>query len=257
MKKPKKTGDSFRDELTGCVKVQKAGGQEPRRCLGKPEEKEFQDENVEGGSDLSEVVSSDFKREQGQHPSLFSETQLPTNTREKRSPNGPSACEHTLEKTPNCHSVKGFCKEEQEDQAFEVATIRGKSFSLLAAESKDCHKVMWAENSTSSCQKEQKFQIKHVKEEKYISEELVYGKEVTKKKRKKTSEGADFGKGNKTQKRIKFELDLANEKESKAYKDKRLEENPAERESKKDQKKPQTDVEREEELLWDESVLGY
>lgn len=255
MKKPKKTGDSFQGELTDCVKVQKAGGQEPRRCLGKPEEKEFQNENVEGGSDRSEVVSSDLKSEQGQHPSLFSETQLPTNTEEKRSPNGPSACEHTLEKTPSCPSIKAFCKEEQEDRAFEVATIRDKSFSLLAAESEDCHKVMCAENSTSSCKIEQKFQIKDIEEKKYISKVLKYEKEVTKQKRKKTSEGAEFGKENETQKRIKVEVDLANEKKSTAYKDDRLEENAAERESKKDQKQPQKDVKREEELLWDE--LGY
>ncbi|NWR57641.1 ZMAT1 protein, partial [Bucorvus abyssinicus] len=257
MKKLKKTGESFRDELTDCIKVQKAGGQEPRRCVGKPEEKEFQDENTEGGSDLSEVVSSNFKSEQGQHPSLYSETQLPTNTGEKRSPNWPSACEHTLEKTPNCHSIKGFCKEEQEDQAFEVATIRDKSFSLLVEEYKDCHEVMCAENSTSSCKKEQKFQTKHVEEEKYVSEELKYEKEVTKQKRKKTSEGADFGKENETQKRIKVEVDLTSERKSRPYKDERLKENPAEKESKKDQKKPQIDVKREEEILWDESALGY
>ncbi|KAM6136335.1 lysine-rich coiled-coil protein 1 [Phoenicopterus ruber ruber] len=253
-KKSKETYYSFQDELTNYVKVQKSRGLEPRRYLGKAEEEEFQDKNIEGGSDLGEVISSNFKCEQGQHSSLFSETQSPANTGENRSPSWPSACEHALEKTPNYHYNQGYCKEEQ---ASEVATIRDKSFSLSVAESEDCYKLMLAETSTSSYGKEQTFQIKYFKEEEYNSEELKYEKEATKQKRKKNGEGADFGKENEKQKRIKFETDLVNEMKSRPYKDKRLKENPAEKESKKDKKKPQTDGKREEELLWDESVLRY
>lgn len=251
MKKSKKTYDSFQDELMDYSKVQKARGVEQRRYLGKAEEEEFQDKNIEGGTDLGKVISSDFQCEQGQHSS-----QSPTNTGENRSPSWPSACEHALEKTPNCHCNKGCCKEEQ---ASEVATIRERSFSLLVAESKDCYKLRLAETSTSSYRKEQKFQIKHFEEEKFISDKLKFEKEATKQKRKKNSEGADFGKENEKQKRIKFEVDLVNEKKSIPYKNKRLKENSAEKESKKHKKgkkKPQTDNKKEEELLWDESVLG-
>ncbi|KAM6402360.1 lysine-rich coiled-coil protein 1 [Pluvialis apricaria] len=256
-KKSKKTHDSIQGELTDYIKVQKDGGLEPRRYLGKAEEEEFQDKNTEGESDLGEVVSSNFKCEQGQHSSLFSETQSPTNTGENRTPSWPSASEQALEKTPNYHYNEGYCKEEQ---AFEVSAIRDKSFSLSVAESKHCYKPILAETSTSSNRKEEKFQIKHFEVEKYMSEELKYEKEATKQKRKKNSEGADFGKENEKQKRIKFEIDLVNEKKSRPYKDKRLKENSTEKENKKhekDKKKPQTDGKREEELLWDESVLGY
>ncbi|KAF1499341.1 Zinc finger matrin-type protein 1, partial [Eudyptula minor] len=257
MKKSKKMHDSFQDELTDYIKVQKARGLEPRRYLGKAEEEEFQDKNIEGGGDLGEVVSSNFKCEQGQRSSLFSETQSPTNSGENRSPSWPSACEHALEKTPDCCYNKGYCKEEQ---ASEVVTIRDKSFSLLVAESKDRYKLMLAETSTSSYRKEQILQIKHFVEEKYISEELKYGKEATKQKRKENIEGVDFGKENQKQKRIKFDIDSVNERKSRPYKDKRVKENFAEKERKKHKKgkkKPQTDGKREEELLWDESVLGY
>ncbi|XP_009693508.1 PREDICTED: zinc finger matrin-type protein 1-like, partial [Cariama cristata] len=258
MKKSEKPHDSFQDELTDSTKVQKARGLEPRRYLGKAEEEEFQDKDIEGGSDLGEVISSNFKCEQGQHSSLFSETQSPTNTGENRSPSWPSAHQHALENTLNCHYNRGYCKEEQEEHASEVIGVRDKSFSLSVAESKDCYKL--AETSTSSYGKEQKFQIKHFEEEKYISEELKYKKEATKRKRKKNREGADFGKESEKQKRIKFEIDFVNEKKSRPYKAKKVKENPAEKESKKhkmDKKKPQTDGKREEELLWDESVLGY
>ncbi|XP_010295727.1 PREDICTED: zinc finger matrin-type protein 1-like [Phaethon lepturus] len=251
----KKTYDSFQDELTDYIKVQKARGLEPKRHLRKGEE--IQDKNTEGGNYLGEVTSSNFQCEQGQHSSLFSETQSSTNTGENRSSSWPSACERAREKTPNCHYNKGYCKEEQ---ASEMDTIRDKSFSLSVAESKDCYKLMLAETSTSCYRKEQKFQIKHLEEEKYISEELKYEKETTKQKRKENSEGTYFGKKNEKQKRIKVEVDLVNEKKSRPYKDKILKGNPAEKESKKhkkDKKTPQTDGKKEEELLWDESVLGY
>ncbi|NXK44676.1 ZMAT1 protein, partial [Chauna torquata] len=257
MKNSKKTYDSFQDELTECIQVQKARGLEQGTYLRIAEEEEFQDEGAEGGSDLSEVIFSTFKCEQGQRSNLFSETQSPTNTREKRSPSWPSACEHALEKTPNCHCNMGYCIEEQ---ASEMVTIRDKSFGLSVAESKDYCKLVPAETFTSSYREEQKLKIKHSEEEKYISEELKSKKEATKPKRKENSEGADFGKENERQKRMKFDIDLVNEKKSKLYKSKRLKENPAEKESrkhKKDKKKPQTDGRTEEELLWDESVFGY
>nr|XP_009933092.1 PREDICTED: lysine-rich coiled-coil protein 1 [Opisthocomus hoazin] len=259
MKKSKKTCDSCPNESTGYIEVQKAGSLEPRRCLGKAGEEEFQDASIEGGSDLGEVMSTNFKCEQGQRSSLFSEIQLPANTGENRLPSWLSACEYALEKTTNCHYNKGYYKVEQEEEVSEVTTIREKSFSLLVAESKDCYKLSLAETSTSSYRKEQKFQVKLFEKGKYISEELKYEKEATKQKRKKNSEGTDFGKENEKQKRIKFEIDVVNEKRSRPYKDKRLKENLVERESEKhkmDKKKPQADCKREEELLWDESVLG-
>ncbi|KAM6313452.1 LOW QUALITY PROTEIN: lysine-rich coiled-coil protein 1 [Aegotheles albertisi] len=250
-KTSKKTNDSFQDELVGYIEVQKAVDLQPGRYLGKAEKEEFHDKNLEGGSNLGEVISSNFKREQGQHYSLFSETQSPTNTGESKSPSWPSTCEHAPEKTPNCHYSK-------KEQASEVATIRKKILKLMIAEPKDGYKLKLAETSTSSYIKEQKFQIKHFEEEKYIREELIEEK-ATNQKRKKNSECSDFGRENEKHERIKVETDLVNEKKSRPYTDKRLKENSAEKESKKQKriKKQQTNVKREEELLWDESVLRY
>ncbi|NXL61764.1 ZMAT1 protein, partial [Chordeiles acutipennis] len=259
-KKSRKTYDSYQGEFTDDIEVQEVRDLEPRRYLGKAEEKEFQDENIEGRSDLGEVTSSNFKCEQGQHFSISSETQSTTNSGENSLPSWPSAYEHALEKTPNCPYHKGYCKEEEQEQASEVATITDQSFSPSVAESKDCYKLMLAGTSTSSYGEEQKFQIKKTEEEEYISEELKYEKEATRQKRKKSSEGADFSKENEKKKRIKFEIDLVNEKKSRPCKDKTLKENPAEKESKKqkrDKMKPQIPIKKEEELLWDESVLGY
>uniref|UniRef100_A0A493TID7 C2H2-type domain-containing protein n=1 Tax=Anas platyrhynchos platyrhynchos TaxID=8840 RepID=A0A493TID7_ANAPP len=234
-------------ELTDCIQVPKATGLEQRTYLRTAEEEEFRDKDAKGGSDLGGVVSSTFKREQGWHSNVFSETQSSPNIGEKRWPSWPSACEHALEKTPNCNV--GHCAGEQ---ASEVATIREKGFRQSVAESKDYCKLEVDETFTS-CYSEQKLQIKHSEEEKYISEELKCKKEATTPKRKESSEYADFGKENERQKQIKFDIDLVNEKKSKPYKGERLEQNPAEKEStkhRKDEEKPQTDG-KTEELLWD------
>ncbi|KAM6132386.1 lysine-rich coiled-coil protein 1 [Pterocles gutturalis] len=254
MKNSKKTSDSFQDEFMDCVQVQQAGGPEPRRYLGEAEEEEFQDKTIEGESDHGEVISSKLNCEQGQHSSLFSETQSPANAGENKSPSWPSAFEHGLEKPPNCHYNKGYCKEEQ---ASEVASVGDKSFSLLVAESKDCYKPVLAESSASSYGEEQKFQIKHFEVEKYIGEEMKYEKEATKQKRKDSSEDADFGKENEKQKRIKFETGLVNKKKARPYKDKRLKENPTESKKRNQDKKKAQIVVKREEIAWDESVLGY
>lgn len=259
MQKPNKTRDFWQDELMDCIEVQEAKGQEPRGCLVKVEEKWSQDTNIEGEGDLDEFITSNSKCQQG-HSSLISNTQSPANTGEKRSPSWPSACEHTLEMTPNCCYNKGYCKEEQS----EVAIISDKSFSLLAAEPIDWYSLTLAETSTNSYRKEQKSQIKCFKEEEEsISEEVKYEKEASKWKRKKSSEGADVGKEkeklNEKQKKMKIEMGLVSKKKSRPYKDKILKESPAEKTSKnpeEDKEKPQREGKIEEELLWGEP-LGY
>ncbi|NWI70670.1 ZMAT4 protein, partial [Todus mexicanus] len=237
-KESKRTYDSIQDKLTvkmDYIKVQRATGLEPRKCSGKAEEEEFQDKNIKGRRDLGEVISSIIKCEQDQCSSLLSESQPPKNTGDNRSSkdlsgeNRSSACEHALKETPNWHYNKGYCKEEQEEQACEVATITDKSFSLSIAESKDCLKLVLAETSTSFYRKEQKFQMKE--EKKYVSEELKFDKTPTKQKRKMNSEGADVGKENEKPKRIKSEINSVSEEKSRP-KDKRRKGTPAEKEQK-------------------------
>ncbi|XP_064367682.1 lysine-rich coiled-coil protein 1 isoform X2 [Dromaius novaehollandiae] len=242
LKNPKKTYDSFQDELADYIKVQKARGLESKALFRKTEA--FQDKDVEGRSDPGEVLPSDFTYEQAQCSSLCSETHSPTNTEEKS-----SACENTPEKTPDCHYNVGYCTEKQ---ASEVTTIRDDGFGLSVAKSNDGPELVSAETAISSYRKEQKLLEKHAEEEKYINEELKYEKKGTKQKRKENSEDEDSGKESEKQKRVKVDIDLINEKKSKSYKDKRLKEK-----HKKDKKKPQPDSRTEEELLWDESILGY
>ncbi|NXD13966.1 ZMAT1 protein, partial [Nothocercus nigrocapillus] len=250
-KNSKKTYDSFQDELTDYIKVQKTRGLESKTLSRKTEGEVFQDKDIEGRSDPGEILPSSFTYEQAQHSSLCSETHSPTNPGENS-----SACENTLETVPDCHYNAGYCVDRK---ASEVAT-REDGFGPSVAKSNDCHELLSAETAPSTCRKEQEPLGKHAEEEKSINVELKYEKKGTKHRRKENSEDEDSGKESEQPKRVKVDVDLINEKKSKSYKDKRLGEKHAERESKKhkkDKKKPQTEGRTEEELLWDESILGY
>ncbi|XP_010215982.1 PREDICTED: lysine-rich coiled-coil protein 1 [Tinamus guttatus] len=251
MKNSRKTYDSFQDELTDYIEVQKARDVESKTLSRMTEGEVFQDKDVKGRSDPGEILLC----EQAQHSSLCSETQSPTNTGEN-----PTACENTPENMPDCHYNVEYCVDKK---ASEVATIREEGFGLSAAKSNDCHELLSAETALSTCRKEQKPLEKHVEEEKYVSVELKHEKKGAKQKRKENSEDEDSGKESEQPKRVKVDVDLINEKKSKSYKGKRLGAKRAARESKrhkkdkKDKKKPQTEGKTEEELLWDESILGY
>ncbi|NWI20484.1 ZMAT1 protein, partial [Crypturellus soui] len=249
MKNSRKTYDSFQDELTDYIEVQKTRGLESKALSRKTEEEVFQDTDTEGRSDPAEILPC----EQAQDSSFCSETHSPTSTGESS-----SACENTLENMPDdCHCNVGYCVDKN---ASEVATVREEGFGLSVAKSNDCHELSSAETALSTCRKEQKPLGKHVEEEKYISVELKCEKKGTKQKRKENSEDEDSGKESERPKRVKVDVDVVNEKKSKSYRGKSLGENPAARTSKKhkkDKKKPQTEGKTEEELLWDESILGY
>ncbi|NXA31388.1 ZMAT1 protein, partial [Eudromia elegans] len=249
VKNSKTTYDSFQDELTDYIKVQKNRGLESKTLSRKTDEEVFQDKDIEGRSDPGEVLPSNFTNEQTQHSSLCSETHSPTKTGENS-----SACENALEPVPDCHCDVACCVDKK---ASEVATIREEGFGLSAAKSSDCHELLSAETALSTYRKEQKPLGKHVEESEYINVELKYKNKGTKKRRKENSE--DSGKESEQPKRVKVDVNLINEKRSRSYKDKKREK-LAERESKKhkkDKKKPQTEGKTEEELLWDESILGY
>uniref|UniRef100_A0A8C9FFR9 C2H2-type domain-containing protein n=1 Tax=Pavo cristatus TaxID=9049 RepID=A0A8C9FFR9_PAVCR len=205
---------------------------------------EFQD-----GS-LGEVKPSAFMCEQNQHPSLFSETQTPTNTGKKRSPSCSSACERALGKTPTCQYNTARCIE---GQAFGAAAITD-GFGLSAVESKECCKLMLAEMFSISYREEQNLQVEYTEEKKYVSKELKRKKENSKLKRKEDGEGADLEKESEKRKRVKLDVDLSNEKKSRPNKDERLTKlsKKQRRKLKREQQMSQIEDKTENEVFWDD-----
>ncbi|XP_039398233.1 lysine-rich coiled-coil protein 1 isoform X1 [Mauremys reevesii] len=260
IKNSKKTYDSFQDELEDYIKVQKARGLEPKTYFRKAEEEEFENYESEAVNDCDDIVSSNVTFEPGQHSILFSETYMSSHAVENRSLCWSPAHENRLrlENMAKCHDSKEYYSEMQTSQ---VIPFKDDSYGLSSAESSDCYKRISSDNSTRSYRKGRKLRRKHEEGERHTGEgEEKHNKEATKQKKKENSEDTDSGKDSEMQKRRKIDIDSTHEKKSKHSKDKRIKEIPTEKESrkhKKDKRKPQPDGKTEEEILWDESILGF
>ncbi|XP_014377754.1 lysine-rich coiled-coil protein 1 isoform X5 [Alligator sinensis] len=259
IKNSKKTYDSFQDELADYIKVQKARGLEPKTYFRKPEEDEFKTSEFEENNDHDDTVPLDVKFERDEYCSPFSETWTSSYAVENRLPCWSPAYETRLrlENTLTCHYSKDRYLEMTSSQ---VTAYRGNSYGPESKESGDCYDHISSDTSTSSHKKEQKVQRKQDEEEHHFGKEVKHEKEPTKQKRKENNEDPDSGKESEKQKQRKVDTDSAIEKKSKHSKDKRLKEIATEKESrkhKKDKKKPQIDGKTDEEILWDESILGY
>ncbi|XP_019333872.2 lysine-rich coiled-coil protein 1 isoform X2 [Alligator mississippiensis] len=259
IKNSKKTYDSFQDELADYIKVQKARGLEPKTYFRKPEEDEFKTSEFEENNDHDDTVPLDAKFERDEYCSPFSETWTSSYAVENRLPCWSPAYQTRLrlENTLTCHYSKDRYLEMTSSQ---VTAYRGNSYGPESKESGDCYDHISSDTSTSSHKKEQKVQRKQDEEEHHFGKEVKHEKEPAKQKRKENNEDPDSGKESEKQKRRKVDTDSAIEKKSKHSKDKRLKEIVTEKESrkhKKDKKKPQIDGKTDEEILWDESILGY
>ncbi|XP_065453318.1 lysine-rich coiled-coil protein 1 isoform X2 [Chrysemys picta bellii] len=260
IKNSKKTYDSFQDELEDYIKVQKARGLEPKTYFRKAEEEEFENYELEAVNDCDDIVSSNVTLEQGQHSILFSETYMSSHAVENRSLCWSPAHENRLrlENMAKGHDSKEYYSEMQTPQ---VTPFKDDSYGLSSAESSDCYKHISSDNSTRSYRKGRKLRRKHEEGERHTGEgEEKHNKEATMQKKKENSEETDSGKDSEMQKRRKIDTDSTHEKKSKHSKDKRIKEIPTEKESrkhKKDKRKPQPDGKTEEEILWDESILGF
>ncbi|XP_067423710.1 lysine-rich coiled-coil protein 1 isoform X3 [Emydura macquarii macquarii] len=260
IKNSKKTYDSFQDELADYIKVQKARGLEPKAYFRKAEEEEFENYEVEEANYCDDTVPSSVTFEQGQHPILFSETCTPSHAVENRLPCWSPAHETKLrlENMAKCHDSKEYYSEMQTSQ---VISFKDDRYGLSSAETSDCHKHISSDNSTCSYRKGRKLRRKYEEGERHTGEgEEEHNKEAMKQKRKENSEDTDSRKDSEMQKQRKIDIDSVHEKKSKHSKDKRLKEIPTEKESrkhKKNKKKPQPDGKTEEEMLWDESILGF
>ncbi|XP_074848365.1 lysine-rich coiled-coil protein 1 [Carettochelys insculpta] len=257
IKNSKKTYDSFQDELEDYIKVQKARGLEPKTYFRKTEEEEFENYELEAVNDCGDIEYSSV--EQGQHSSFFSEIYMSPHAIENKSPCWSPAPKTMLriENVAKCHDSKEYYSEMQTPQ---MTSFKKDSYSLSSAEeSSDCYKHISSDNSTHSYKKGRKLRRKHEEGERNTGEE-EHSKEATKQKRKENSEETDSGKDSEMQKRRKIDINSTHEKKSKHSKDKRIKEIPTEKESRKhkrDKRKPLSDGKTEEEILWDESILGF
>uniref|UniRef100_A0A8D0GK52 Zinc finger matrin-type 1 n=1 Tax=Sphenodon punctatus TaxID=8508 RepID=A0A8D0GK52_SPHPU len=270
IKNSKKTYDSFQDELADYIKVQKARGLEPKAHFKKPEKEEFENYESEAVNDydthnddtfpcaiFEEEPRSYASFKEGQHSSRASETCAPSYAAENRLPCRSPAHQSRLrmENVPPCQYGKDYYSKKPTSQLTSY-----KDDSPSSAESSDGYKRMSSENSTSSYEKGRKLRRKRERPDGCVGEEEPNVELVTQ-ERKRNNEDTDSGKDGEMHKQQKIDMDSGNKKKSKHGKDKRNKEISAEkkesRKQKKDKKKPEVEGQTEEEMLWDESVLGF
>uniref|UniRef100_A0A670JF79 Lysine rich coiled-coil 1 n=3 Tax=Podarcis muralis TaxID=64176 RepID=A0A670JF79_PODMU len=261
----KKTYGSFQDELEDYIKVQKARGLEPKTHFRKPEE-EFQME--EYGAMNGHERGFGFDRDQfsgdantpEQYSGIFSETCPPLYSASSRLSHWPPGYRDLpkLENAPvSQHSTGGSL----EKQASPLATYKSDNCNP-SSESVDGYKHLPSDSSSAFHRRSQKSPKTFRKEEECSGEEDGDPRPpLAKFRRKQRCEGdANFGKGGEKRKRKKEDGDSSAESKSKHGKDRGNTEGSSEKESrkhKKEKKKAEAGGPTEEEMLWDESILGF
>uniref|UniRef100_A0ABM5GR86 Zinc finger matrin-type protein 1-like n=1 Tax=Pogona vitticeps TaxID=103695 RepID=A0ABM5GR86_9SAUR len=264
MKNSKKTYDSFQDELADYIKVQKARGLEPKTSFRKPEEgleyEEFEATN--GHKEVfpyeQDLFSHDIY-EPDQHSFFPSDMCVLSHTVENqlshRSPihRGP----RKLENVPisECNMAGS-----SEEHASHLTISKYNDCDPLSAQSAEDYKPVCSDNSTHFYRRSQKCRKTSKKGKECTTEgERNQPQQPVKLKRKQChEEETDSGKNGKKKK--KGDASSALEWKSKHSKDKGNKEWSSEKDSrrhKKLKKKAEESGPTEEEMLWNESVLGF
>ncbi|XP_028338703.2 zinc finger matrin-type protein 1 isoform X3 [Physeter macrocephalus] len=251
----KRSYDSFQDELEDYIKVQKARGLEPKTCFRK-------------GSDSS-VETHKYREMVDSRPRhrMF-EQRLPFETFQNypRSYNISQAAENQL---PHClptHDSKQrldtmtYCQPTRDyfpEKPVPLSLSQQENNSGPYSVESEVYKHLSSENNTSD--HEASHTRKHQKRRRHLEEgEEKPEKEQSKHKRKKSYGDTDLDKDKSIQER-KREGDKVSSGKLKHRKKKKSHGVPSEKEEHKHKKEKKKSVEEktEEEMLWDESILGF
>uniref|UniRef100_A0A5F8GGY0 Lysine rich coiled-coil 1 n=1 Tax=Monodelphis domestica TaxID=13616 RepID=A0A5F8GGY0_MONDO len=249
MKNSKRTFHSFQDELADYIQVQKARGLEPKTYFRKMGEEHFE--------------MDEYKEERNARPQSLAvfEQRLPPETFQ--------ACpgaygltrtvENTLSHWSPVHDSRlrleslGHCqpsKEEFSEKLMALGPTQQDNNSGPSSISSD--------NSTNSYQPGHKPKMTHRRKKRHPREE---GEERPneEEKRKKTMEDKDSSKDHKAIRRKKAEANATSVGKSKHRKERRNREIATNKEDRRHRKEKKELLPRrtEEEMLWDESILGF
>ncbi|XP_006737747.1 zinc finger matrin-type protein 1 isoform X4 [Leptonychotes weddellii] len=254
----KRTYDSFQDELEDYIKVQKARGLEPKTCFRK-----ISDSSTETHK-YKEMVDSRPKHKIFEQKLPFETSQtytgsysisqavenqlphcLPTNDSKQR-----------LDSMTSCQPIRDYFPEKPVPLSLSQQENNSGPYSVES----EVYKHLSSENSTSDHQADHK--RKHQKRRRHLeeSEERPEKEEQSKHKRKKSYEDTDLDKDKSIRQR-KREGDKVSVSSGKLKHRKKKKSHgvPTEKEERKHKKEKKKSVEEktEEEMLWDESILGF
>lgn len=263
MKNSRKTYNSFQDELADYIKVQKARGLKPKTHFRKLDE-EFHYQEPEAINGHEEPFAFDHENfscdtyQPDQHSSFLSEMHTTSHCVENRLSHQLPAHKDLLklENAPMSQCSTECFSEKPESQ---LATYKGDDCDTLSAESSDDCRPMTSDNITSF-RRSRKLPKMHRMEKECTREKEETPCLARAKRAQDDEEETDSGKDGSKQKRRKGDAASATERKSKHSKDKGNKESSLEKESrrhKKEKKKAQVNGPTEDEVLWDECILGF
>ncbi|XP_063156468.1 lysine-rich coiled-coil protein 1 [Candoia aspera] len=251
MKNSKKTYSSFQDELADYIEVQKARGLEPKINFRKPEKERNEAMN---GHEETFASNQDFLSrnvwESNQHSIFFPEACTFSYSVENRLLHSPVRLENVCMalNSTDCGSEK------------QLTTYKDDSRKPPLAESSDGYQALSSKNSSSADRRSQKLpKTSRAKKEWPQEGEGDPCRHLLTLKRKQYSHDTALEKDGKKKKK-KSDIDSVAGSNSKHRKVKGSKAGSSEKESKrhkKEKKKYEAGGATEEEMLWNESVLGF
>ncbi|XP_054400831.1 zinc finger matrin-type protein 1 isoform X4 [Pongo abelii] len=253
----KRTYDSFQDELEDYIKVQKARGLEPKTCFRKI-----------GDSSVETHKNREMVDVRPRHRML--EQKLPCETFQTYS--GPYSISQVVEnQLPHClpaHDSKqrldsiSYCQLTRDcfpEKPVPLSLNQQENNSGSYSVESEVYKHLSSENNTTDHQAGHK--RKHQKRKRHLEEGKERPeKEQSKHKRKKSYEDTDLDKDKSIRQRKREEDRVrVSSGKLKHRKKKKSHDVPSEKEERKHRKEKKKSVEErtEEEMLWDESILGF
>ncbi|XP_055232577.1 zinc finger matrin-type protein 1 isoform X4 [Gorilla gorilla gorilla] len=253
----KRTYDSFQDELEDYIKVQKARGLEPKTCFRKI-----------GDSSVETHRNREMVDVRPRHRML--EQKLPCETFQTYS--GPYSISQVVEnQLPHClpaHDSKqrldsiSYCQLTRDcfpEKPVPLSLNQQENNSGSNSVESEVYKHLSSENNTADHQAGHK--RKHQKRKRHLEEGKERPeKEQSKHKRKKSYEDTDLDKDKSIRQRKREEDRVkVSSGKLKHRKKKKSHDVPSEKEERKHRKEKKKSVEErtEEEMLWDESILGF
>ncbi|XP_066484070.1 zinc finger matrin-type protein 1-like isoform X2 [Tiliqua scincoides] len=261
MKNSRKTYTSFQDELADYIKVQKARGLKPKTQFKKLDE-QFHHKESEAISGHEEPFAFDqdtFSCDiyQPDHHS----THTPSHYVENRLSHWSPAHKDLL-KLQNAPMSQCNTECFSEKPVSQLVTYKSDNYDTSSAESSDDCRPMCSDSSFTYYRRRRKLPKMYRKEKECMGEkeENSCPKMARAKRPQDSEEETDLGKDGNKQKRRRDDAVSAAEQKSKHSKDKGNKGSSFEKESrrhKKEKKKAKVRGPTEEEVLWDECILGF
>ncbi|XP_063313693.1 lysine-rich coiled-coil protein 1 [Pelobates fuscus] len=248
MKTSNKSYDSFQDELADYIKVQKARGLEPKT--------QFRQEKDQYDSGDEEELED---RPPLRHTN--SKMSVPYKYIDHHSiPYAPFNSSYPDDQRKAAWKARWEASQSQnlnKAAYFKMQNTRHNIHASSSQGSSDDYKGSSSDDSDSSHRRDKRHKRKHHKESKHRTGTKIKQEEEAPEKKKRRLEDEYSGKEEEKQECRKEEVEITVDK-SKQKKEKKKKEEQSDRDSKKHKKvKKEGDQRTEEEILWDESILGF